>query len=489
MTLTSTAEVRPRCDLLLVGVFMVAAAGLSVRTGLTVAGGGSKFALLLPLAVPAVLVLAGVALRRFEWFVLLLLAVRASLDSMKLSAPPAGVVRAGSDSSPPVHGLDPAAVVAVGFILAGVLWAASRRSVAGPAYPPPLERALCLLIGIWSISVIDSQLPLTSLLEAIRIFAVVLMLIVLDRLLTDPARVRVVLVAAFASAAIPLLVAAFQAISTHGRFEAGGFSRIRATFVHPNPFAIYLTFIIVMGVAVIPHVRGWARLSLGVVLAGSAVGLLLTYTRTAWLCTVLGLVLIGLLQHRRLLGFLFLGGLLILLAVPSVTARFSDLSTEQRASGTSGNSLIWRFNYWTEALPLARHNPATGIGLKMVQLNTDEQKAPHNDFVRAYVETGILGFLAYLWLLVALVRTAWAAVVRTRAGFDRGVAVGFAACVAAFLTMSLVSNIVSQVVLLWYFFAFAASAIAVSRRSPLEEELQALVDGEDDRVPVGPEDR
>jgi putative inorganic carbon (hco3(-)) transporter len=461
----------------LLAVALAVTIGLAVRTGMTVAGGGSKLALLVPFAVPAVMLLAGVALRRFEWFVLLLLTARASLDTTKLSAAPASVVRADGGAPPPVHGLDPAAVIAVGFILAGVMWAAWRRSVAGPAPQPLLERALCLLIAIWSVSVIGSQLPLTSLLEAIRIFAVVLMLIVLDRLLTQPAKIRPVLAAVFASAAVPLLVAAYQAITAHGRFEAGGFSRIRATFVHPNPFALYLTFIIVMGAAIIPHVKGGARLWLAVLLAGCSVALLLTYTRTAWVCTVLGLVLIGLLEYRRLLGALFVGGLVVLLAVPSVTARFSDLTRDQRASGSAGNSLIWRFTYWTEALPLARHNPATGIGLKMVQLNTTEQKAPHNDFIRAYVETGILGFLAYLWLLLAMVRTAWAAVVRAGPGLDRGVAVGFAACVAAFLAMSLVSNVVSQVVLLWYFFAFAASAIAVSRRSPIGDEVGVLLAG------------
>ncbi|HMC43671.1 MAG TPA: hypothetical protein VKI20_11740, partial [Acidimicrobiales bacterium] len=78
----------------LIAVLVAGAAGLAVRTGLTVAGGGSKLALLVPLAVPAVLLLVGIALTRFEWFVLLLLAARASLDTTKLSAAPAAVVRA-----------------------------------------------------------------------------------------------------------------------------------------------------------------------------------------------------------------------------------------------------------------------------------------------------------------------------------------------------------------------------------------------------------
>lgn len=448
---------------LLVGACVVAIL-IAVNTGLRLTTGGSKIAVLVPLALPATLLLVGFALTRFEWLVLLLLAARSSLDSTKLSAAPASVVRQGG-SAAPGHGVDPAAVVAVGFILASLIWLVWNRTAAERAVKAPrLERALCLMFFIWSLSIIGSQRPLTSFLEAVRILAVVLMLVVLDRLLVDPKKIKPVLVAVFASTVVPLLVAAYQAISTHGRFEAGGFSRIRSTFVHPNPFALYLTFMIAMGVALLPHVAGRVRIALGTVLVGCGIALVLTYTRTAWICTVLALIMVGILQSKRLLGLLLVGGLVAVIAVPSIGARFSDLSDSSHASGTAGNSLIWRVDYWTQMLPLANRNPATGIGLKMAQYNTEEQKAPHNDFLRAYVETGILGFLAYLWLLFCMVDTAWSAVVRAGPGFDKGVAVGFAACVTAYLTMSLVSNVVSQVVLLWYFFAFAACAIAVSRR-------------------------
>ena len=443
---------------------------LAVRTGLTLNSGGNKLAIMLPFAVPVGLALAGLALTRFEWFVLVLLAARASLDSTKLS--PESNKLSLSGASAPVHGLDPSAFIAVGLILAGALWLTWRHSNVA-SKPPPLERMLCLFVAIWSVSIIGSDRPLTSLIEAVRILAVVVMLMVLDRLLTDMRRVKAMLVAVFASAIVPLLVAAYQAASTHGRFVSGGYSRIRGTFLHPNPYAIYLTFIIAMGVALLPHLKGKTRVSLLVLLCGCGVALVLTYTRTGWIATILALVVVGILQSKRLLGILFLGGLIALVAVPSIVGRFSDLSHSQTTSGAAGNSLIWRLDYWTQMLPLIKRDPATGIGLKMVQYNTLEQKAPHNDFVRAIVETGVLGLVAYLCLLVVIVRTARDALRRAPPGLERGIAVGFAACVVAFLAMSLVANIVSQVVLLWYFFAFAAAAIAVTRMSqPAVPELQ-----------------
>ena len=104
-----------------------------------------------------------------------------------------------------------------------------------------------------------------------------------------------------------------------------------------------------------------------------------------------------------------------------------------------------------------------GIGLKMVSTTVEEQKAPHNDFVRVFVELGILGLAAYCWLLIGIGRIAVRALRATTDGLSRGVAVGFAGCAASFLVISIVSNLISQVVVVWYFFAFAMAAHGVTK--------------------------
>jgi hypothetical protein len=50
---------------------------------------------------------------------------------------------------------------------------------------------------------------------------------------------------------------------------------------------------------------------------------------------------------------------------------------------------------------------------------------------------------------------------------DRGVAVGFLGCAVAFIAVSLAANVLSNVVLLWYLFAFAAAASFVARQQPV----------------------
>jgi O-antigen ligase len=116
-------------------------------------------------------------------------------------------------------------------------------------------------------------------------------------------------------------------------------------------------------------------------------------------------------------------------------------------------------------LPLANSNPVTGIGLRVTQFQTDQAKQPHNDFIRAYVETGIIGFVGYVSVMVALVALGRRAVrAAPAASLDRGVAAGFFGCALAFLAVSLVANVISNVVNLWYLVAFAAAASAVVRR-------------------------
>ncbi|MGH3601724.1 MAG: O-antigen ligase family protein [Pseudonocardiaceae bacterium] len=444
-----------------IGVIVVmVAAGAGVVLGSLSSG----TALMLPLVAVGGIALGTLALVRFEWFVLAVLFVRSALDSTKPS---------GSGSAT-TRGLDPAAALAVLFmVVALVHFAASRRvrsleSTEAPGRPlprirrSPIRRPLVAFMIAGLISVIGSAKPSISLYEVLRVTAVVAMLLVLERLLTDEGRIRRVLVAAFASAVIPILYAGIQA-ARHGGVSIGGFSRIQGTFDHPNPFATYLTFVIIMGVALYKHLPSRTRFPMMLLVAGCSACLLLTYTRSAWIATIAGLLIVGLFQSPRLVGTLLVLILLVAIAVPSVSHRFSDLQGSTRVSGASANSLVWRFSYWKQVASLADQTPVTGIGLKMIEERTDSAKNAHNDFLRVYVETGLLGLSAYVALLVGLARTARRALKTARPGLHRGIAVGFSACLAAFILLSVVSNVISQVVLLWYFVVFAAAAFAVTR--------------------------
>jgi putative inorganic carbon (HCO3(-)) transporter len=108
----------------------------------------------------------------------------------------------------------------------------------------------------------------------------------------------------------------------------------------------------------------------------------------------------------------------------------------------------------------ASDNPVTGIGLSMVARELELGVPPHNDLLRMYVETGVVGLLAYCMLLVTLALVAWRCARRAPTPLGRAVGVAATGCVALFLWLSVSSNLISQVVVLWYLFAPLGAASA-----------------------------
>jgi O-antigen ligase len=458
-------------------VAVVVAAALAAQSGLAV-GEGSKGGVVLPLAIGGGLVLGVLALTRFQLYVMVMLISRASLDLAKISQRTAGTTSVGASS----RALDPSSILAVLFLLAAGVWLAAQYRARGSLPGSPLRRALTVFLVAGVVSVVGSNNITSSTLEAFRICAVVAMFTVLEQVITSINKAKQILLAVFLAAVIPILYTTYGFISGHPKSDVkGGFTRISGTFNQSNDYGRFLMLMIIMGAAVYPHLeRKWQRV-MGVMLAASTVFLFLTYTRSALVAAALGLFIVGIVQSKRLVIALFVAGMAGLLLVPSLSGRFTDLTQYQQKQLTqkggtnSGNTFAWRLNYWTEVLPLANSNPITGIGLNQTKYSTNKAKQPHNDFIRAYVETGLVGLGAYVAMLISLVALGRRAIRRTREGtFERGVAAGFLGCSVAFIAVSLVANVISNVVNLWYFIAFAACASGIVKVAERREAMATL---------------
>jgi O-antigen ligase len=410
---------------------------------------GDRTAILIPVVIALGLAAIVLAVTRFELFVASILLIRASLDALDL----------GSSS------VDAAGAISVLFVGASIVWMlAGRAEMAGSA-PSPTQAILppvAAFFGAALLSVTSSTHPLDSLLEVVRFGTLVVIVVVLGRLITDERRMRLILIAAIASSIPPLLVAFNQLVNGGVFVNAAGLGRVHGTFVHSNPFAAYLFLMITLLASIYPHVsRRWKIVlaAIGVACGGA---LLMTYARGSWVATIVALVVVGILQDRRIIWLLGATAVVIALAVPSVGVRLSDLSETQKASGAPGNSLQWRIGYWKEVLDL-QENPLLGIGFNEVELTRSEAKAPHNDLIRVYVETGLIGLAAYTWLLVALGLQARASLRRAPPGIHRGLAVAFAASLAGIVSLSLTANVITQLAILWYFVTIVALASARAR--------------------------
>lgn len=402
--------------------------------------------LLFPMAALFAVVFAWLVFARFELFVLTIIGMRAALDAF-------GGLGGG---------LGAAGAVSLIFLSVGTVWLFAEpieRRFAVPRFVWPIAA----FVGAGALSILVAKNPLGAIEDVIKFATLVVIVLVLNQTLISERELKRLLVAVYASLAVPALVGAYQVASHSGFHVSAGLSRVRGTFDHPNPFSIYLTMLIVMGASLFLKIeKRSARLMLLGCISVSGIFLLLTYTRSAWIATTAGLMVVAYYEGKRLIPIFGVIVIAVALLVPSVASRFQDLSQTTTATGAAGNSLIWRFDYWRQALTLST-NPIIGAGLRTVAAETDVSKEPHNDFIRVYVETGLIGLSAYLWFLLSLVRISRRSIKQVRAPLERAVVVGFTGCLASFLLLSLVSNVISQLVLLWYFLAFAVAASAAPR--------------------------
>jgi O-antigen ligase len=468
--------VTPRARLLeyLLALLLAVAAVIS---GLNMVEGDKTLAVL-PLVAMVALGLGALALTRFSGFVLLLLGIRPSLDLLKLSGTGTGTAVGNTAVD---RGLDPSSILGVLFLLAAMVWLAAQARSGRLVKSSRLTVAFVAFAAAGALSVVGSGHPEASALEVLRIITVAMMLIVLEQLITTREMMIRVIVTCYIGLLFPLVYTVFGIVTGSPASEVkGNFTRLTGPFNQSNTFARYLAFLIVFGIAIYPIVKPKLRVWFAGLLGLASVFMLLTLTRTGILGMAIAMVVLAFVQRRKGLVIGLVGAALAaMILVPGLGDRFGTFSepAETATGDPSGNTLEWRLRYWTEVLPLANENPVTGIGLTETQFQTESEKQPHSDFVRAYVETGLIGFAAYVTMLIALVGNARRALQRSvRGTMEHAVAAGSLATAVTFVLGSMFANLMSNVVSLWYLFAFAACASYISRIGAQQAATNETVD-------------
>ncbi len=231
-----------------------------------------------------------------------------------------------------------------------------------------------------------------------------------------------------------------------GFLVGGGYLRAFGSFGQPNPFAAYLSTLIVLGVALL-LARGWQRERLltpvtaliGVAVVVLVLAVLASLSRGALLAMLAGVGLVVLAYRPRMVALapLVLGGgaLLWLLGVfgllpeflvTRVVGIFDSLRLlDPRDTPLTGANfaVVQRMAIWEAALGMWRDNPLLGVGAGNFDLAYPAYALPHwpqapghahNYYLNLLAEMGIGGLLAYLLLLVTLLAGGWRAVQVTR---------------------------------------------------------------------------
>jgi len=456
------------------GTVLLLPVSLLVSAGALLLFDQHRTTLALVLAAPLGLLAGVLAFTRFEAFLAAMIVVRASLDSLNIS-------------TRGTAGLDPGVALGGVFIVAAVLWLAAQRRSGRWVRVSRVTWALWGFVAACLISIPASVLPAYSFVGTSKVASGVLMFSVLEQYLGQrPERAKLLVGCLFLSLPVPAVVGLAQWVTHHGNQGTAGVSRVSGTFVHPSTFALYLLLVLPLALVLVPHYRGRARAVLIAMACVCGLLIVVTYTRDAWIAAIVSVAYLGI-RFRRQVLYAMLGAIVvILIAVPSVAGRFADLHAKPLAPGAPPppNSLSWRVNYWRSLIPLADANPVTGIGFETVERTTPELLAPHNGFVEAYVETGVIGLAAFIWvcweLLVYLRRRARASL----PGWDRLLALGAVAVALALLVQLPGENLLTQTFVFWY--AAAAMTFGLPVPEPANEARgRARTGRQGDLQPVG----
>lgn len=298
--------------------------------------------------------------------------------------------------------------------------------------------------------------------------------------LADPAKRLWVPKALAASFMLPALVGYLQLWTGGGRFITG-FVRIFGTFVHPNPFGLYLVIILAVFVP-LAFLRSRTGVVARIIAAAASPLLVATLARFAWAGAMIVLVSIGFLRHRILLLLIPLVGFMAL--IPTVQMRLED-----PLSGSFADRLnLWRNIYEQWTVEVGRDGTTAsavvsilgGLGPGGASLLGEQfgrgTFAAHNDYIRLLVEYGAVGLIVYVAVTLTMIRLAYQAFRASRDRPSGTIALSFLALAIAYPIMSLTSNIVAATYNQLYFWTLAG--LCVSLRAEAQETQRAVPSAE-----------
>ncbi len=219
----------------------------------------------------------------------------------------------------------------------------------------------------------------------------------------------------------------------------GGRGNIFSTFGNPNRYSSFVAAVIPAMIGYFLATRGVRKYILAFVIPLTYIGIMMTFTRGSLLGLAVSLfvMLILLVRFFKLRFFkTYLKSFLYLLAVFAIiTAIFSTenpintshLSAIKRAASAAAgqeNSVRQRFMIWQISLLMTKDHPIIGQGIGTYKYhyldyqgkffedpaNQEELKRAvwareaHNEYMQILAETGILGFIFWMWLLFTFFR-------------------------------------------------------------------------------------
>lgn len=214
-----------------------------------------------------------------------------------------------------------------------------------------------------------------------------------------------------------------------------------------------------------------------------------TYTRSALFALGLGLVTLLLFLKVRIRGEIILALLLLVVGFIEITGILSEQYLGGRAEDIQEKSSVSRQIAWQAGINIAMDNPILGIGGDQFTVvspryatsvdpslleweegeywsyRTLGSTAPHNDYLNVWLSYGTLALVFYLWLVLAVLRNFLDSGHTTRDLFTKGLSIGMAAALVAYVINAFYHNLMTTLPLLWILagFSLAITKLALKR--------------------------
>jgi len=335
-------------------------------------------------------------------------------------------------------------------------------------YSTPLFYPIILFIGLCFFSIFYSIETFASIREFIRIATIFLLYFLTYKLIENRKDFYLLLKIILISYILPAMVALIQFFIGSGMADDfGSFQRIYGTFSHPNLFAFYTFFILGLMLSIL--LTSWENKSLIfnkkilLIFIGISTFLLFaTYTRSALACLVFFILIFGFLKYRKML---LIGAMLFL-----TTYFLSDIFRERiwdLISLDPYGSVVWRFRLWRDILPLSLWQPWFGYGVGTFEKLTEFYRGfswgsleAHNDYLKIFVENGILGLTAYFWLIIALLFRLYK-IFRKNINQEKIFSLGILVICISLFMVSFFDNILRTTALQWNLWILLASWLKI----------------------------
>ena len=230
-------------------------------------------------------------------------------------------------------------------------------------------------------------------------------------------------------AVVAVLQAGFGVLG--GGFFRSTYIRADATMAHPDFLGIFLAMLLPIALAkLIGRHSSMTRLLAANLVVVLSLGLVATFTRSAWIGAVLGVAVVLALHGGRLRVLPVIGFVALLAVAFGALAWFVNARPTTVPGGVanvysrivsitdlSSGSIAERLAVWGDTPRVIAARPILGwgpsnFGAVYPQFQSANRNAilfddPHEETLGIAAKQGVVGLLAYLWILVAFVRAFW----------------------------------------------------------------------------------